>query len=204
MLHHKNAFFHIAIAGFMGAGKSTVAQIVSQKTGMKIIDADAEAKLLMQENTAIRSRLAHTFGAAVVQNGVVDFKELGKCAFNSVKTIEQLNTIVHGHLINRLEHLLTKADKPRILDAALLPLWHIESWFSACIWVDATEEIRRNRVAQRTGLPMDIIEQRMAIQHTLLKQPASGLWRVLTNNTTPKELSAKTENVLINITKEQA
>jgi len=203
MLHHKNAFFHIAIAGFMGAGKSTVAQIVSQKTGMKIIDADAEAKLLMQENTAIRSRLAHTFGAAVVQNGVVDFKELGRRAFGSVETIEQLNTIVHGLLIKRLEQLLIKTKEPRILDAALMPLWHIESWFGACLWVDAHHDLRRNRVAQRTGLPMDIIERRMAIQYTLLKQPATILWCLLTNNETEKELSANIENILIHITKDK-
>ncbi len=173
----------LGIAGYMGAGKSTAARLLAQGGG-SIIDADRAAKTLMQESRQIRSRLEETFGAGVVERGEIRFDLLGRAAFASATSIVKLNEIVHPPLINFLRNRLSESDDHTlILDAALLPLWRLESFFDTCLWVQAPFEMRFHRILSgRSGLGEDDVKERMRLQEQVLAQPAPRYpWKIIDN-----------------------
>jgi dephospho-CoA kinase len=180
----------MGIAGYMGAGKSTCSSLLSAKLGMMVVDADAEAKVLMENDGRVKNELAIAFGPTIARKGVIDFKVLGNIAFSSSSEMEKLNRIVHSRLVRRLQDLICSSPNNCILDAALIPLWGIEAWFDSCIWVVASRSKRIERVQERTGLPEDRVRQRMTMQEALMAEPKGRSWTFIYNEGSRDELSA--------------
>jgi dephospho-CoA kinase len=178
----------------MGAGKSTCAGLMAgltagPETRVSVIDADQEAKRMMNGDESIKRRLAAAFDASVIHGNSVVFGRLGKAAFASVQTMRILNSIVHPPLVKRLEGLLSLEAAPCILDAALIPMWGIESWFDRCLWVTAPPSLRIARTKAKTGLPLEQISLRMKVQEALFGPPASGpQWTIVENDGSLDEL----------------
>lgn len=182
------AFKRIGIAGYMGAGKSTAARILASSAlagGGLIIDADLEAKALMTEDRPIRHELAAAFGGSIIGKDGLSFSTLGQIVFGSREKLLQLNAIVHPALVQRLRSMLLQEHKEEncILDAALLPLWNIESLFDTCIWVHAPFETRLERLQRtRTDLSEQALRDRMRMQEASLPSPEGMPWRQVDNN----------------------
>ena len=125
----------IGVAGYMGAGKSTISRLIAGR-GITLIDADNEAKIVMQRDSAIRKQLILTFGNDVVANDTVRSDLLGERAFRSAEDLAALNAIVHPAIVAHLEKLIDNCDTGKcILDAALIPMWNVSNRFDFCIWV---------------------------------------------------------------------
>jgi hypothetical protein len=77
---------------------------------------------------------------------------------------------------------------PCILDAALIPMWSIESWFDLCLWVSAAPSLRKQRIIAKTGLVPEQIALRMSIQETLVHVPDGPLWTMVGNEGPRDEL----------------
>ena len=144
----------IGIAGYMGAGKSACAARLSERLGLRVIDADAEAKMLMKNDKNIKRKLLRAFGPSIVKDGVLSFTSLSKRVFSSVREMRQLNAIVHPPLLDKIHTLLFSPGQSAILDAALIPLWDIEGWFGRCLWVEAPASLRSRRLRKKTGLTL--------------------------------------------------
>jgi dephospho-CoA kinase len=189
----------IGIAGFMGAGKSTCARFLSDTCGgAGIIDADAEAKHLMQGDESIKRELVETFGAAVVPHGDIAFPVLGAMVFHSAENMSALNRIVHPRLIDVLkERVCADAGPCVICDAALIPLWHIENWFDVLVWVHAPFEKRYGRLKEKTGLPTAQLIKRMELQQTLFDEPKQAPWSVIANHGTREALKIKSQSCIL-------
>jgi dephospho-CoA kinase len=185
----RNIVHRIGIAGFMGSGKSTCAALCAGLTGMRLINADAEAKLLMENDTRITDEIMRIFGQQMFAGGGLNFRTLGTAAFASVPSMQALNAIVHPLLIRCLRDLVFSRPGPSILDAALIPLWHIEDWFDRCVWVSAPRQVRSGRLEAKTGLPPDHLRQRMLVQETLMAEPPGPPWEFIDNSGTLGELS---------------
>jgi dephospho-CoA kinase len=132
------SIIRIGIAGYMGAGKSTCIHLLSKENTV-LIDADSQAKWLMENDQSIKNALFMQFGDDIKENDAVDFKKLGKIAFSSLVQLQKLNKIVHPPLVAHLYSLIVKEGYENkieqiILDAALIPLWHIENWFDFLLW----------------------------------------------------------------------
>jgi dephospho-CoA kinase len=186
MLSNSVAKNRIGIAGYMGAGKSTCAGLLAGllaggKTPVRVIDADLEAKLMMNGDESIKRRLAAAFGASVVDENSIVFDALGKAAFASVKAMRMLNSIVHPALVGRLHSLVNACQGPCILDAALIPMWGIDSWFDLCLWVTAAPSVRKQRIMTKTGLAPEQIALRMSVQETLVRVPDGPPWTMVGN-----------------------
>lgn len=188
----------IGIAGFMGAGKSTCARFLSETCGTSlgaaalIIDADAEAKLLIQNDKAIKTKLVETFGAAIISRDVIIIPALGEAAFKSMENLKALNGIVHPALVKRLEErAFSNVGRRLIFDAALIPLWHIEKWFDVLVWIRASFEKRYERLKNKTGLPAETIKTRMELQQALFDEPKRAPWNIIVNQGSPEELKIK-------------
>jgi dephospho-CoA kinase len=193
MSHDNGTGVRIGVAGYMGAGKSSAAATLAALTGMRVVDADAEAKLLMESDTRIRDGLSRAFGPKAADSAKVNFAALGAAAFASADDMRKLNAIVHPPLVRRLRELVFSRPGPCILDAALIPLWRIEDWFSSCVWIWAPSETRLARVAARTGMPENAVQQRMLVQESLFAEPSSPLWTTVVNDGSPEELKDRIE-----------
>jgi dephospho-CoA kinase len=187
----------IGIAGFMGAGKSTCAGFIADICGASFgkafsIDADAEAKRLMQSSPAIKKKLVETFGAGIISRGVIRFPELGEAAFASMENLQALNGIVHPALVGKLEEAVFKKGCPCVIfDAALIPLWHMEKWFDVLVWVRASFEKRYERLKNKTKLPVANLIKRMELQQELFDEPGRAPWNIIVNHGTREELKIK-------------
>ncbi|MDR2693552.1 MAG: dephospho-CoA kinase [Chitinispirillales bacterium] len=170
--------FRIALAGYMGAGKSTCARSFASENTL-IIDADAEAKRIMAHSRAIREALRAAFGETVVgADGRIRSDALGHAAFESVDTLLTLNAITHPPLVEHLGAVVSGCQKPLcVLDAALIPLLGIEPWFDLRVWVDAPFETRLARLAaKRPDMGEAELAGRMRMQEAVMPAPKGGGW----------------------------
>ncbi|MBN2038175.1 MAG: dephospho-CoA kinase [Chitinispirillaceae bacterium] len=182
----------LCIAGYMGAGKSTAADMCAAGKAT-VINADREAKTFIAGNEPIRKQLEDAFGAGIVEEKALCFKALGRMAFSGRDHLLRLNAIVHPpfllHLGKRIDAC---GDTVCILDAALAPLWRIEAWFDRNIWIEAPWRLRFERL--RRSLPelsdKDIM-QRMRLQEEVLAIPTSGTWTLISNDGTLAQLRAR-------------
>lgn len=168
----------IGIAGYMGAGKTTHAHSF-EADGAIIIDADAEAKLLMSRDCQLQCKLKDAFGEAVVDGNNLRFDYLGQAAFKSIESLQTLNGIAHPPLVEHLKRLIFDSDRPPliILDAALIPLWGIEFWFDKCVWIDTLFETRFERLkTKRSDIDEQELIRRMKMQEKIMPPPDSKLW----------------------------
>jgi dephospho-CoA kinase len=188
----------MGIAGYMGAGKSTCSSLLSAKLGMMVVDADVEAKVLMENDGRVKDELAIAFGPSIARKGVIDFKVLGNIAFSSSGEMEKLNRIVHPRLVRRLQDLICSSPNSCILDAALISFWGIETCFDSCIWVGASRSKRIERVRERTGLSEDRVRQRMTMQEALMAEPRGRSWTFVYNEGSRDELSVSLDACGIN------
>jgi dephospho-CoA kinase len=180
----------IGIAGFMGAGKSAAARIV-QSYGGAVIDADREAKSLMSSDRRIRDQLMREFGPAIVTGPEINFSVLGDCAFRSFDEMQKLNRTVHPLLVPRLRQLMRAGGAAiRVLDAALIPLWGIESWFDRLLWVRCPAATRVVRLRKKSPLSEDTLRLRMGIQERLFAEPAGAPWHMVDNSGNQDDLRA--------------
>ncbi|MBD3420848.1 MAG: dephospho-CoA kinase [Chitinivibrionales bacterium] len=176
----------IGIAGYMGAGKSQTAQLLAGKDDV-VINADKEAKALMNSSQEIRYRLRTHFGSDVIMHSGIDFARLGDRVFIDKSSLLKLNRIVHPALIRELSVLLNNsAAAMTTLDAALLPLWSMDDAFDHLIWVDASHNCRFERLSRKAVLPRDQLEKRMHLQEEILSPPQQPGWHFFTNTTNDK------------------
>lgn len=175
----------IGIAGYMGAGKSEACRMLAEE-GYAIVDGDQLAKELMRENGTIRRQLMREFGKEAANEHGINFRVLGSIVFTDGNQLNRLNDIVHPGLLQRLREMLNgyASDVPVVIDAALIPQWHIDDWFDRRIWVHTSPEVRLRRVCgKRPELPMTEIRRRMRIQEQYLIPPTENTWTCIENDT---------------------
>ena len=71
----------IGLTGGLGCGKSTASAVLSE-FGAYILDADNEAKKMINNNSTVQSELIAEFGTDIMGPGnIIDLKKLGRIAF---------------------------------------------------------------------------------------------------------------------------
>jgi dephospho-CoA kinase len=193
-------FRRLGIAGYMGAGKTTAARLLAERAAPAlIIDADREAKTLMATDRAIRHKLIEAFGTSIIEKDQkVSFRTLGRIVFCSKKKLLRLNAIVHPPLVQRLRELLRQQVAGCcILDAAVLPLWKIESWFDACLWIHAAPGKRLERLHRmRSDLDERQLRDRMRMQEQTLPVPERSPWRRVVNEGSIESLADTLDRIV--------
>jgi dephospho-CoA kinase len=181
----------IGIAGYMGAGKTAAARLLSRGNAAAVIDADYEAKMIMSGDASLQDLLAAEFGASIIESGRLSFRTLGAVVFTSKAKLMRLNEIVHPLLVQRLRSLLeSPAGGSVIVDAAVLPLWKLESLLDTCLWINASFETRLERLKKtRRDLETGILRERMRVQEECLPVPPCPPWRKISNDGSIEELS---------------
>ena len=86
----------VAIAGGIGAGKSTVTDRLTT-LGFSVVDADVIARHVVEQGEPAWRALVDAFGSAVLTpEGDIDRKFLADVVFHDASALRRLNHITHG------------------------------------------------------------------------------------------------------------
>jgi dephospho-CoA kinase len=143
----------VGLTGGIGAGKSVVRRLFAV-LGVPTTDADARAKWLMTNDSALRTALIQEFGPAVYDAaGVLNRPWLAQRAFADPTTLARLNALVHpavGADFAAWLNVQQRANAPYIIkEAAILFEADIAASLDLVITVAAPEDVRIRRTLAR-------------------------------------------------------
>ena len=179
------------LTGNIGSGKSTVAQLLSER-GATIIDADVLARRAVELGTPAYDQIVKRWGDAVVSpDAHLDRAALRRIVFGDHAQLEELNQIVHPEVERLRARLVQEArargDRIVVCDIPLLFERHMRDQFDKVVLVDAERPIRLERLVKDRGLreteAMEMIAAQMPAE---LKRAGADV--VIENNGTLGDL----------------
>ena len=161
--------FLVGLTGNIGSGKSTVAQLLSER-GATIIDADVLARRAVEAGTDAHRAIVERWGTSILGlDGGVDRAALRRTVFSDPAELEQLNAIVHPEVERMRRDLVERArqrgDRLVVCDIPLLFESRMTDRFDRIVLVDAPRPTRHARLVRERGLrdteAMDMIVAQM-------------------------------------------
>ena len=162
----------IGVVGGIGSGKSSVARAVAALANVHVVDADHLGHdVLLDEG--VKVALRRQFGDGIFDAaGAVNRSSLARCVFGdgeSHRTARHaLEQIVHPEIARRIATEIARAEaaghEAVLLDAAVLLEAGWRRLCDAVVFIDAPEELRLQRVQQRSGWTREELRRREASQ----------------------------------------
>jgi len=186
----------IGITGGVASGKSVVAEFFNHMD-VPVINADKIGHEILQIEK-IKDQIIACFGEAILENGEIKRKKLGKIVFHDMRKLHQLNAIVHPMLIKDIITRIEQNTEPIIaIDAALLLQWNMNEICDIVILVTAPENIRIERIVQHTHLSYEEAHDRIHSQQKFSEQDADY---VIINDGSLKKLDTRMQFIWEQIT----
>jgi len=155
---------HIGLTGAIGSGKSTVAAMLHE-IGVPVYVADDAAKRLMVEDEGLKAAIEDAFGPGIYVEGQLQRKTLAQRAFSSPEDTARINALVHPAVHADFVAWHAAQTAPYILrEAAILFESGTYQTCDAIVVVEASKEVRIQRVMARSGMTREEVEQRMQHQ----------------------------------------
>lgn len=182
--------YAIALTGGIATGKSTVASLMGLN-GLRIIDADAIAHRLLEEN---RAWIVESFGEEFVTNGKVNRPALGNVIFSDPLAKQALETFLHPKIRTAIEEASEKQDRlnyPYLIDIPLFfetnsyPITH-------SVVVYTPKNIQLERFMKRNGFSHEESLRRIESQLDIETKKQRATW-VIDNSLNLKHLQKECE-----------
>ncbi len=160
----------IGITGGVGAGKSEILKYLKEKYGAVVIEADKVGHLLMEPGEICYEQITETFGDGILNTDLtIDRGALGKIVFADKELLGKLNQIIHPGV---KAYIVTEIQKERaigntsyfVVEAALLLEDHYDVICDEMWYIDASAEVRRERLKASRGYDDEKIAGIMANQ----------------------------------------
>ena len=162
----------VAVTGGIGAGKSTVCNILRVK-GFEVYDCDSRAKAVMDSDAELRRRLRRRFGPAVISEKGIDRRALAEIVFNDAAALDDLNALVHNAVKADIHRCAVACTGPVFfIEAAILYQSGLNEYVDRQWLVEADESTRVRRVMRRNGLTADEVKARIKAQEYLIPDNA--------------------------------
>ena len=155
----------VGLTGGIGAGKSTVADLFSQK-GAVVIRSDELARQVIEPQTPGFQQVIARFGQEFVNSeGYIDRAKLAQIVFQDDAALKDLENIVHPLVRSKTNQIIDQHTSETIIvnEIPLLLEKKMESLFDFLVIVISSEKNRLERLAQR-GLTTEQATARMAKQ----------------------------------------
>ena len=155
----------VGLTGGIGAGKSTVADLFSQK-GAVVIRSDELARQVIEPQTPGFQQVIDRFGKDFINSeGYIDRAKLAQVVFQDDAALKDLEKIVHPLVRSRTNQIIDQHTSETIIvnEIPLLLEKKMESLFDFLVIVISSEKNRLERLAQR-GLTTEQATARMAKQ----------------------------------------
>jgi dephospho-CoA kinase len=188
----------VGLTGNIGSGKSTVAQLFSER-GATIIDADVLARRAVELGTPAYRAIVERWGTSVLAaDGLIDRAALRRIVFSEPQQLEQLNKIVHPEVermrVALVQQARQRGDRVVVCDIPLLFERKMTGKFDRIVLVDAPRPVRLERLVRDRGLreteAMDMIVAQMPAE---LKRARADF--VIDNDSTLTQLDARVSEV---------
>ena len=141
----------IGVAGGYCTGKNVLVGLLEER-GFEQIDVDGVGHAVLEE-PAVRREIVERFGSAVLgPDGGVDRRRLGALVFGDRRQLSGLEAIVHPRMVARVEQMVGAADRPLVINAAILLRMGLERLCDFVVCVRAPLLRRLFRAAKRDGL----------------------------------------------------
>ena len=155
----------VGLTGGIGAGKSTVADLFSQK-GAVVIRSDELARQVIEPQTPGFQQVIDRFGKDFVNSeGYIDRAKLAQIVFKDDAALKDLENIIHPLVRSKTNEIIDQHTSETIIvnEIPLLLEKKMESLFDFLVIVISSEKNRLERLAQR-GLAAEQATARMAKQ----------------------------------------
>ena len=156
----------IGLTGGIGAGKSTVAGVLSE-LGALVVDADAIAREVVAPGTEGLAAVVDEFGEELLDaDGALDRPALATVVFDDADALGRLNGILHPRIGARTAELVAGAadDAVVVHDVPLLVENGMGAAFALVVVVDAPVDVRLRRLADGRGMSHEQARSRMDAQ----------------------------------------
>jgi dephospho-CoA kinase len=180
---------HVGLTGGIGAGKSTVARLLTGH-GAIVLDADLAARAVVEPGTEGLTEVARAFGPEVLRaDGSLDRAALASVVFADEERRTRLNAIVHPRVRAWMAERAAAApegsvvvqDIPLLVEGGLVPL------FDFVIVVDADDDTRITRLVRDRGMAEQEARARIAAQAPRAQRNAAAD-RLIDNGGSPEDL----------------
>lgn len=195
----------IGISGQTGAGKSTFANMLSQRGLGENLEVDAVGHELLAV-PQVRLSLVKAFGEDILDaEGNVCRRSLGRRAFVNSDAINTLNGIMHPAMktmvADRIEAARKSGRPAIIINAALLFSMGLDSLCNRLIYVQADPEARLKRLVNYRNWTEESARERLFAQDKL---PAGRKVILVNNDGDEAELASVADRVAAELCKEMA
>ena len=156
----------VGLTGGIGSGKSEVSKRLAA-VGAMVIDADKIAREVVEPGTPGLAEIVEAFGEGVLRpDGTLDRERLGSIVFADTGKLKILNGIVHPKVGARVGELQQAAPEDSIVvyDVPLLAENNLAGLYDVVIVVDASDEIRLERLRKFRDMPESEARARLAAQ----------------------------------------
>ena len=186
----------IGITGGVGAGKSSVLDILQHKFGAKVILADLVAHDLMEPGMEGLKRVTDALGTSFIQeDGSVNRQKLAEIIFHDAQALATMNSIIHPMVWEHIQNeALTCEETLVIVEAAVFDTAP-QGLFDEMWYVYTTEENRISRLMSSRGYSKEkcvsIIEKQDSEEEFRAR-----CGRVIDNNGSSEETEMQIKEIL--------
>ena len=190
----------VGLTGGIGSGKSTASKFF-EKLGAFILDADKEAKNLLEKNEIVQHEVISEFGTDIINTtGKVDKNKLARVAFQDVDHQRRLNSVVHPYIYDLIDKTFDKVLNDGkyavfIIDAAMIYESGYDIQLDYIIVITAQLKNRMERALGRKTLSREEILKRMEFQWPE-EDKVNIADFVIHNDDTEKELNQNIKSIM--------
>ncbi len=155
----------VGLTGGIGSGKSYVADLLRRRH-IPVYDTDKEAKRLMTETEAIRSKLVDWIGLkSFMPDGTLNCGLIASYLFDSSLHAERINRLVHPAVRDDFLKWVDKQDEPLVvMECAILYESGFDRLVDEVLLVRAPERVCLERAMKRDGASKTRVKARMEAQ----------------------------------------
>jgi len=159
----------IGLTGGIGSGKSTASQYF-ESLGAYVMNADIEAKNLIDTKETVQHELISEFGTDIIDGtGKVDKQKLARVAFQDEDHLYRLNSVVHPYIYDLIDQKFNQVLNVGkhglfIVDGALIFESGYDAHLDYVIVVTAQLKNRMERALVRQTLSREEIIKRIEYQ----------------------------------------
>jgi dephospho-CoA kinase len=190
----------IGITGGISTGKTTFCGCLRELVpDAKIFDADVAARQLVDGDPEVKREIQDRFGADIYSSaGDLNRSKLGATVFTDARQRRLLEGILHPRIRLQWSDLAHRYRKSSEFFFADIPLLYETGGETLCDWVvvvACSPAIQRKRLAAKTGLSPDRVEDMISSQMDL-KEKMKRAQHVVWNNDGTDLLRRQTETLV--------
>lgn len=160
----------IGLTGSVGSGKSTVGALMEKHYSVKMRMTDNIGHLAMEPGQESYRKIVESFGNGILrEDKSIDRNRLSAIVFSDMSKLEVLNGIIHPWVKDYLRKDIEKEQARGVfyyyvMESAILFQTGLDAMCEEVWFVDAKEEIRRERLKKNRGYSDEKVDSIMRQQ----------------------------------------